>query len=251
MAVDAVQLRVMSCTFMSSLRSVGTALSMASVGYYLNHTSSIGSEGKRAFAVLSQQITIPLFLFSKILYCKQDGSDDPCPDVTQSLADVWMLLLWPFYVVGIGCLIGLVVAKVTNTPGHHVSTVLAACAFGNASALPITLLNVIHSSFPPTSDFGRIDPTLFLSVFMLLYPALLWGFGGWLLDYGCKIPRLPTRTVVDDDDDDGKQNLELTHVPDSKLPLELSSNAVKIRLINCTSRQRSASANEDLAMSEQ
>jgi predicted permease len=28
---------------------------------------------------------------------------------------------------------------------------------------------------------GRIDPTLFLSVYLLLYPVLQWGIGGWML----------------------------------------------------------------------
>jgi predicted permease len=168
-------------TFIASLRSIGTAMTMASVGYYLHQTDSIGSEGKRALALLSQQITVPLFLFTKIIFCNQDWSDKPCPDVTQSIADVWMLLFWPIYVVGVGLLIGLIVAKATNTPKHHVRSVLAACAFGNSTGLPITLLNVIHSNFPSTSDLGRIDPTLFLSVFLLLYPILLWGLGGWLL----------------------------------------------------------------------
>lgn len=192
-------LREVSRTFMASLRSIGVAGTMTSVGFYLHQTNSIGSEGKRSLAVLSQQITIPLFLFTKILYCKQDGSDDACPDVTESIADVWMLLFWPLYVVGISYFIGFVVAKVAATPKHHVSTVLAACTFGNASAMPITLLNVIHSNFPSTSDFGRVDPTLFLSVFMLLYPALLWGFGGWILNNDSNFTSSQSSPVADFD----------------------------------------------------
>lgn len=72
-------------------------------------------------------------------------------------------------------------AKVCGTPKHQFRSVLAACGFGNSTGLPITLLIVIHSNFPVTSDLGRIDPTLFLSVFLLLYPVLQWGLGGWLL----------------------------------------------------------------------
>jgi Membrane transport protein len=181
MMIDETSLHSISSTFVASLRSIGTAVTMALSGYYLHRSGSIGVEGKRTLAVLSQQITFPLFLFSKIIYCNQDWSDEPCPDVTKSLADVWMLLFWPIYVVGVGLLIGWIVAKATNTPKRHVRTVLAACAFGNSTGLPITLLNVIHSNFPKTSDLGRIDPTLFLSVFLLLYPVLQWGLGGFLL----------------------------------------------------------------------
>lgn len=169
-------------TFVASLRSIGTAITMAMTGYYLHRTDCIGAEGKRTLAVLSQQVTFPLFLFSKILYCNQDWSDQPCPDVTKSLADVWMLLFWPIYVVGVGLFVGVLVAKAANAPKHHFRSILAACAFGNSTGLPITLLNVIHSNFPSTSDLGRIDPTLFLSVFLLSYPILQWGLGGYLLD---------------------------------------------------------------------
>lgn len=168
-------------TFEASLRSIGTAITMALTGYYLHRTGCIGTEGKRTLAVLSQQVTFPLFLFSKIIYCNQDWSDQPCPDVTKSLADVWMLLFWPIYVVGVGLFVGVVVSKITHAPKHHIRSILAACAFGNSTGLPITLLNVIHSNFPSTSDLGRMDPTLFLSVFLLSYPILQWGLGGYLL----------------------------------------------------------------------
>jgi predicted permease len=181
MVINGASIHSISSTFVASLHSIGAAVTMALTGFYLHRTGNIGVEGKRTLAVLSQQITIPLFLFSKIIYCNQDWSDEPCPDVTKSLADVWILLFWPIYVVGLGLLIGWIVAKGTNTPKHHVRSVLAACAFGNSSGLPITLLNVIHSNFPKTSDLGRIDPTLFLSVFLLLYPVLQWGLGGFLL----------------------------------------------------------------------
>jgi predicted permease len=81
----------------------------------------------------------------------------------------------------LGLLVGWVMAKLTQTPSHQIRTVMVACAFGNSTGLPITLLTVVHANFPSTSDLGRIDPTLFLSVYLLLYPALQWGVGGWLL----------------------------------------------------------------------
>lgn len=168
-------------TFIASLRSVGTACTMAGVGVYLHRRNFIVGEGKRTLALISQQVTIPAFLFTKIVYCNQDWSDEPCPDVTESLGDVWMLLLWPAYVVGCGIFIGLAVSRLAKTPRHQVRSVLAACAFGNSTGLPITLLTVIHANFPTTTELGRIDPTLFLSVYLLLYPVLQWGIGGWLL----------------------------------------------------------------------
>lgn len=89
-------------TFLTSLRSVGTAMTMTSVGVYLQQRGYIKKEGKRTLALISQQVTFPLFLFTKIIYCDQDWSGNPCPDIVSSLEHGWMLLLWPIYVVGVG-----------------------------------------------------------------------------------------------------------------------------------------------------
>ena len=40
---------------------------------------------------------------------------------------------------------------------------------------------MIHQNFPPDTELGNIDPTLFLSIYLLIYPILQWGIGGWLL----------------------------------------------------------------------
>ena len=39
-----------------------------------------------------------------------------------------------------------------------------------------------HQNFSETTDIGRIDPTLFLSVYLLLYPCLQWGLGGYTVE---------------------------------------------------------------------
>jgi predicted permease len=168
-------------TFSASIRSVGTAVTLAAVGVYLHRRDFVVGSGKRTLALISQQVTFPLFLFTKILYCNQDWSEVACPDVTKSLNSVWMLLFWPMYVCGTGVAVGALVAFLAQTPKSQVRAVLAACGFGNSTGLPITLLTVVHTNFPTTSDLGRIDPTLFLSVYLILYPVLQWGFGGWLL----------------------------------------------------------------------
>lgn len=168
-------------TFTASLRSVGTACTLAGVGMYLHRCGYIVGEGKRTLALISQQVTIPLLLFTKIVYCNQDWSSDPCPSITDSLEDVWMILFWPIYVCGCGLIVGWAVAKVCHTPPNQVRSVLAACGFANSTGLPITLLSVIHANFPSSCELGRIDPTLFLSVYLILYPVLQWGVGGWIL----------------------------------------------------------------------
>ena len=97
------------------------------------------------------------------------------------LDSVWMILFWPIYVVGCGLIIGQLTIRITKTPIYHRPLVLACCAFANSTGLPITLLSVIHQNFPPSTELGKIDPTLFLSIYLLIYPVLQWGIGGWLL----------------------------------------------------------------------
>jgi predicted permease len=89
-------------TLVASLKSIGTACTLAGVGVYLQYFGYVSNDGKRTLALISQQVTFPLYLFTKILYCNQDWSETKCPDVTQTLQQVWILLLWPLYVVGTG-----------------------------------------------------------------------------------------------------------------------------------------------------
>ena len=39
----------------------------------------------------------------------------------------------------------------------------------------------MRANFPADSDLGHIDPTLFLSVYLVTYPILQWSLGGWIL----------------------------------------------------------------------
>jgi predicted permease len=168
-------------TFWASLRSVGTAFTLASAGIYLQRNGFVSGEGKKTLALISQQVAIPCLLFTKIVYCNQDWSTEKCPSVTDSIRDVWVLLFWPIYVVGWGLIVGYLVARVTSTPPQLLRIILAACAFSNSTGVPITLLTVIHANFPSSHELGAIDPTVFLSIFLILYPMLQWGLGGFLL----------------------------------------------------------------------
>jgi predicted permease len=63
-------------TFLASVKSVGTAVTLAGVGVYLHRRGVVEGHGKRTLALLSQQVTFPLFLFTKIVYCNQDWSQE-------------------------------------------------------------------------------------------------------------------------------------------------------------------------------
>lgn len=175
--------RTVGTTFLASIKSVGTACTLASVGIYLHQRGFVVGDGKRTLALISQQVTIPLLFFTKILYCNQDWSPEPCPNVTDSLEDVWILLVWPLWVCIVGICVGHVVVVMAgdSVKPHQRNSILASVAFGNSTGLPITLLTVIHTNFGPSSALGSVDPTLFLSVYLVMYPILQWGIGGMLL----------------------------------------------------------------------
>jgi predicted permease len=177
----------MAPTFLASLRAVGTASTMAFVGFYMHRRGFVTPSGKKMMALLAQQVTIPAFLFAKIIHCPDsdgNGHDDStiCPSVADRISDLQLLLVWPAYVVLCGLVIGYFAARLSNTPEVQTKSCLAACAFGNSTGLVITLLTVVHKQFKGSgAELGRIDPTSFLSVYLLLYPVLQWGVGGWLL----------------------------------------------------------------------
>ena len=58
----------------------------------------------------------------------------------------------------------------------------------------MTLLTVIHDQFKATTELGSVDASAFLSVYLLLYPVLQWGVGGWLM--------------APSEDEDSKKDLE-------------------------------------------
>lgn len=169
-----------SDTFFAAIHSVGTASTLAAAGVYLHRRGIVSQETKTALARYSQQIAIPALFFSKIVNCPQNSTHDKCPNVLDNISDAWVLLLWPCYVVGCGLLLGSAVVRIANTPIWQRRSILAAMAFANSSGLPITLLSVIQHNF---ESHGKttIDPNLFLSIYLIVYPILQWGIGGWLL----------------------------------------------------------------------
>jgi predicted permease len=166
---------------------------MVLIGVYADYRGLFpGRHGLRTLAILSQQVTVPLFLFTKILYCppsppKSEAiTETSCPNVAQALTEARMLLWWPAYVVALGLVVGWIVTKVCQTPLYQAKWVLAACSFGNSNGLPIALLHVIgRTSSPDSSSLldGRnsVDPALYLSIYLLLYPILQWSLCDWLL----------------------------------------------------------------------
>jgi predicted permease len=173
-----------------------TAATLASSGFYLHRRQMITSDGKKAMARFSQQLALPALYFTKIVACsassaskqQQHQGEEICPNmVLDNLSEVWILVVWPLYVVGWGLLLGELANYLCDTPSWYRKSALAACAIGNSSSLPLALLAAIHSSSSTTASEqqqqggGRIDSTVLLSIYFLLYPLLQWAMGSWLL----------------------------------------------------------------------
>lgn len=170
--------------FKASIHSVGTATTMTVAGVYLHRKGMITSETKTGMARYTQQIAIPALFFTKIVDCPQNFSHDECPNILNHLKDAWVLLIWPFYVLMVGLLVGKWVIRVVQPPQWQHNCVLAATAFANAMGMPITLLDVIGMNFQPPGGVytaTALDPSMFQSIYVILNPVLQWGLGGWLL----------------------------------------------------------------------
>jgi len=168
-------------TVLSSARAIGVFAGMAAVGVYLTRSGKLSDSSRKDLAKISMTITIPALLFTSLIDCAQDSSSDACPSATTYVAQGWPLLLLPFVNVALGMLLGQLICIIMQPPENFRRAVIAAVAFGNSTGLPITLIQVISSSFAPDSELGKVNPTRFLSVYLILYPVLQWGAGGYLM----------------------------------------------------------------------
>ncbi|KAL3802789.1 hypothetical protein HJC23_007566 [Cyclotella cryptica] len=233
----------LAATFEAALRAVGTAATMAFAGFYLHRRNFVTPSGKKMMALLSQQVTI--------IYCPRNKSTaDPtalfdndetiCPSVADRLADVWIILLWPFFVVACGLVTGYVAARISNTPKSQVGSCLVACAFGNSTGLVMTLLTVIHDQFGATTELGSVDATAFLSIYLLLYPILQWGVGGWLM-----APEEVGEEEKRDIDNTDIQLVESVQHVNSSNEQDIHNNSVEESVLFRSFSERPASSNHN------
>lgn len=142
------------------------------------------------------------------------------------------MLFLPIIYVGVGVLVGTLAARVGNASPGFKRTAVAAVALGNNTGLPITLLTAVHAQFPKDSDLGSVDPVLFLSVYLVLYPVLQWTVGGHLLQSKLSEPLLdlepiPSKQLEEDLDANLKPESPSSQGPDilsSSFPHDSSVN---------------------------
>jgi len=163
----------------AAVRSTLQAFTLAGFGFLLARTGCIKDTSQ--LAQISMKLTIPCLLFVAVLDCTQDWSTVACPVITDTMRSSWPLLLLPIVNVLVGLGLGALILLVAPPADSFRRSTMVAVAFGNSTGLPITLLTVIHMAFHPSSELGLVDPVLYLSVYLLVYPILQWGVGGLLL----------------------------------------------------------------------
>lgn len=163
------------------LRAVGTLAVLAFGGVYLQKKGLMTPQMSKGLSELSMRLTIPCLLFSTAIQCTQDGSSQRCPRLIDQLQTGWPMLFLPMVYVGLGLIVGSLMAKIGGAGDDFRRSAIAAVAFGNSTGLPITLLAIIHGQFPKDTVLGATDPLLFLSIYLVSYPVLQWSVGSWLL----------------------------------------------------------------------
>lgn len=168
-------------TMLVALQSVGTSAILAFAGFYMHKRGFIlDGFSKKTMALLSKEVTIPMLLFTQLVKCVPDSADPTkCSTITNEISQgLWIVLIWPIFVVSCGLAIGYLVAVVTRSRQKRV--VIGAIAFGNSTALPITLSAAIVASLPPSSAIALTDPILLVGLYQILYPMFQWGVGSFL-----------------------------------------------------------------------
>lgn len=123
-------------------------------------------------------VTIPALLFTQ-------SAQSVKPAL---LASAWPLLLLPFAWVPLGLALGAAVVRLTRPPLRQRGAVVAACAFGNSTGLPVVLLSLVGDALvtpAARAQFGAaLEPLSYLSLYLVFYPVLQWSVGGALLGLG-------------------------------------------------------------------
>jgi predicted permease len=169
-------------TLVVSLEAVGNAAVFVGCGIFLERRGLMSDEGRRLLAEMSAKLTFPLLLFTNALMCEHDGQKGKCPELSKVLEGAWILLLWPFWIVGCGLFLGKQLARLSRYEQKFHRLSMAAVAFANSTVLPLTLINTVHESVPLTSPFAKTNPSIFVSIYLLVYTILMWSIGGWLLE---------------------------------------------------------------------
>lgn len=174
----------------ASMRSMGSTMVLTGGGAYLRWCGVMTPQVSMGLSKASLMLAMPALLFTTSIDCSQNLSTNACPDMRDNLSNGWPMLLLPVWYVMVGLLVGRLCVYVGNASDELKNTSIVAVAFSNSTSLPISLLAVLNLQLFRRGFFGPVNPLLYLSVYLVVYPLLQWGVGGWLM------PPLPDTTTT-------------------------------------------------------
>ena len=167
--------------FLVALRAVVTIGAVASVGASLRAQGALSPAVSKFLAFFSMNVAIPALLFTQ-----------GATALNRSLLRfAWPLVLLPAVYVSLGLLLGSCAVRALQPLDADSSRfVLAACAFGNSTGLPLVLLTLIRDALLSPAvrqQYGDgVDPLSYLSLYLLTYPLLQWTVGAALTGLGSR-----------------------------------------------------------------
>lgn len=157
-------------------KAVFSVLLAAVAGIVLVRSGLIRKESFRTLSTLLFYVTLPCFLFTKIVA----NFDWP------RLKACWLLPVscWVFIALGLG--LGWAVARLTRCSDDFVCGIMTSSAFGNSGYLPIPLVAAVATIFPCFT--GQSDAEAhgiaYISAYLVGFTPVLWIVGYGLLSPG-------------------------------------------------------------------
>jgi len=187
--------------FLNSSIAVAQLFAMAFLGISCTRIGLVSPENRKFLSELSFKVAIPCLLLTNILKCPnsvQEAGD--CKSLSSTFKTAWPFFFLPFCWVFMGAVVGKVAVFLARTPASIRGTAMAACTFGNSTAVPIVLLTAL-SSMPVgnfhTPNANRLRLYLsYLSIYLTMYQVLLWTIGNWLLQRSESVEGTPNLTLT-------------------------------------------------------
>jgi len=177
--------------FVEVLNAVAVVCTLATVGVMLTRRGILSKSVRAGLAEINLNVGIPALLFTRMLDCGQCPKHaqaathcTACRSTWDDVSQSWILLVSPMVIVGIGLLLGKMLANSYALPDKCRGPAIAAVAFSNATGLPIILLSIIYGS--QHEQELMLDPGRYLPNFLIVYPLLQWSIGAWLFGVGCE-----------------------------------------------------------------
>jgi len=198
--------------FAASVKAVLKIGVVAGAGVLMAKWGIITNEGRKCLGELTMTLLIPCLMFTQVADCDvQMQQNIPCPNMKSVILGSWVLFVWPLVVVSSGYGLGYLVSKLLRVPQTFARAAAGSVAFGNSTGMPLLLL---HALTPSLIAHGILkeSPLLYLPVYLVLSPLLLWTIGPAIFQAPKPKDQAPlardedgeSETASDESDDEGE-----------------------------------------------